>query len=92
MNTSNESNDVNCLNNSNNNGKKINKLIWNEEKLEVEYRDKEEEEAAAAAEAAAEKQQVANNAATSALFVSPNANLKRQSSGINLDVSIWILA
>ncbi len=28
----------------NNNMKKINKLIWNQEKLEVEYRDKEEEE------------------------------------------------
>ena len=103
-NTSNNS--INTSNddmNNSNNSKKINKLKWNEERLEVEYRDKEEEEAALAAEQAAadaavdaaanEKITIAPNIqlqpvnVNNVVVTSPNSNLKRQNSGLILDVS-----
>ena len=100
-NNNNLSTDENDLNNLNNN-KKINKLIWNEERLELEFRNKEEAAAAAAALAAAEeeadgvlvtlsndKQSPSLQIPTSdrqSIYTSPNSSLKRQKSANGLEV------
>ena len=87
---------------TNANGKKINKLIWNQDRLEVEYRDKEEELKASQGSGLSESassssiSSLANNNSSSVLnqmnrqstSSSPSNILRRQNSGTLIDVKI----
>ena len=80
-----ENGDNQSINNINNNIKKINKLIWNEERQEVEYRDGQNGEADDSS--TTNRSSISSptlNADRQSLNVSPN--IKRQNSGI-LDVN-----